>query len=223
MYNLNCFKLLLDCASFKEPFFTKDDLAEYPNWQDLVSKKMLSQKPLNGQTTCRHCGQTVEVESAMVNGNLSHMAHCQDCGIYLLHPEELYVWSIDYRHYIYDIAKTICGREPDEVLPEFLWNAGYAALGQQSRLVFIARIPDDAFLLRELFSRLPQGKTPILLVFGAELSEIPSGFTADRIFKLKDIAGFDGKTFSLNLSVINDQLHNMYMEKETAPPKTRKN
>ena len=77
--------------------------------------------------------------------------------------------------------------------------------------------------MRELFSRLPQGKTPILLVFGAELSEIPSGFTADRIFKLKDIAGFDGKTFSLNLSVINDQLHNMYMEKETAPPKTRKN
>ena len=223
MYNLNCFKLLLDCASFKEPFFTKDDLAEYPNWQDLVSTKMLSQKPLNGQTTCRHCGQTVEVESAMVNGNLSHMAHCQDCGIYLLHPEELYVWSIDYRHYIYDIAETICGREPDEVLPEFLWNAGYAALGQQSRLVFIARIPNDAFLLRELFSRLPQGKTPILLVFGAELSEIPSGFTADRIFKLKEIAGFDGKTFSLNLSVINDQLHNMYMEKETAPPKTRKN
>lgn len=102
MYNLNCFKLLLDCASFKEPFFTKDDLAEYPNWQDLVSTKMLSQKPLNGQTTCRHCGQTVEVESAMVNGNLSHMAHCQDCGIYLLHPEELYVWSIDYRHYIYN-------------------------------------------------------------------------------------------------------------------------
>ena len=41
MYNLNCFKLLLDCASFKEPFFTKDDLAEYPNWQDLVSTKML--------------------------------------------------------------------------------------------------------------------------------------------------------------------------------------
>ena len=143
MYNLNCFKLLLDCASFKEPFFTKDDLAEYPNWQDLVSTKMLSQKPLNGQTTCRHCGQTVEVESAMVNGNLSHMAHCQDCGIYLLHPEELYVWSIDYRHYIYNIAETICGREPDEVLPEFLWNAGYAALGQQSRLVFIARIPKN--------------------------------------------------------------------------------
>ncbi len=223
MYNLSCFNFLLDCGSFKEPFFSGNDLAEYPNWQDLASAKMLFQIPLNGQTTCRYCGEPVEVESATVNGKLTHMAYCQDCGIYPLRPEELYVWGIDYRHYIYDIAELISGREPEEVLPDFLWNAGYIALGQQSRQVFIARIPDDAAILNELLARLPEGKTPILLVFGAELADTPAGFSEDRIFKLKDVAGFDGKTFSLALNVIDDQLYNMYIEKDPEVPKARKN
>ncbi len=223
MYNRNFFDFLMDCASFPEPFFSDDDLTGYPNWQDFIAAKMLYKKPLKDQTTCRYCAEPVEVRASTTNGELTHLAYCHECGIYSLKPEELYIWGVDYRHYIYCIAELINGREPEEIFPDFLWNAGYVALGQQSRQVFIARIPNDYALQRELVARLPNGKTPILLVFGGELDEVPAGFCPDRIFRLKDIAGFDGRDFSINMDVVNDQLYNMYAEKEPEQQKTRKN
>ncbi len=223
MYSRNFFDFLLDSASFREPFLTDDDLEEYNNWRDFAEAKMLCRIPVKEQSSCRYCGMPVEVQSATVNGELSHMAYCHDCGIYRMKLEELYIWGVDYRHYIYCIAELINGREPEEIFPDFLWNAGYVALGQQSRQVFIARIPNDYAQQRELVARLPNGKTPILLIFGGELDEIPAGFCSDRIFRLKDIAGFDGRDFSINMDVVNDQLYNMYAESEPKPQKTRKN
>ena len=204
MCNRTSFDILLDFGSVAEEFMLDCyDLSSLRlNHKELTSAGLLRKRPIGKTVRCRDCDSSIPVTAWEKKTGIVLYGDCPECGYYELEPEEQILWKIDYTP-LFEAARRVlsCSGEITEVVPNALWNLGRAPLAGQSREIFAcAGINTDRNA--EIMPRLPDGKTPVLLVLGnAAKPEKLGTFNPDHVFNFSQLARME------NGEIVFDSTH----------------
>ncbi len=209
MCNRTSFEKLLDFG------FSPDVMdLDYPsleinriNPEEWAELGMLKKRPIDNMVRCRYCDTFVPVNAAETKNGIILRADCYECGLYELFPEETVVWRVDYTPVFQATRKSLnCSGEITEILPHILWSLGRAPIGGQSREIF-ACAGINSYYNDEIMKHLPEGKTPILLIFGDKVFPHKLGtFSADRVFKFSHLARMEDGKIVFDASHIHAQV-----------------
>ena len=168
---------------------------------------MLKKRPIDNMVRCRYCDTFVPVNATETKNGIILRADCYECGRYDLFPEETVVWRVDYTPVFESARKSLnCSGEITEILPHILWSLGRAPIGGQSREIF-ACAGINSYYNDEIMKHLPDGKTPILLIFGDKVFPHKLGnFSSDRVFKFSHLTRIQDGAIFFDASHIHAQI-----------------
>lgn len=209
MCNQNSFETLLDFGCVPEVMDLDYPSLEITGIQPEAWEKigMLKKRPLERMVRCRYCDTFVPFHVQESEDGIILRADCCDCGMYELFPEEKVVWRVDYTPVFQAARKTLnCAGEISEILPHALWSLGRAPICGQSREI-LACAGINSTYNDVIIKHLPEGKTPILLIFGDKiLPHKLDGFSADRVFKISQLTRIRDGEICFDASHIHAQI-----------------
>ena len=226
MCNQNSFEILLgfgcvpevmdlDCPSLETTRIVPEE------WEKIG---MLRKRPVDRMVRCRYCDTFVPFHVQESIDGIVMRADCCVCGMYELYPEEKVVWRIDYTPVFQSARQNLnCSGEIVEILPHALWSLGRAPICGQSREIF-ACAGINSYYNDEIMKHLPEGKTPILLIFGDKVLPHKLGkFSADRVFKISHLARMEEGKIIFDASHIHAQVGTLTALEESPAKSPGKN
>lgn len=169
------------------------------------------------------CGEThtAEVEDGRRrDGSYGPIAHCCYTGhAFPVEPEDLISYTFDPNRMLEILSELLrCREEPVEVIPDRLWKMGKSgvAIGGRSRDVYFATRMTQRNT-QETYDRLPDSKTPLLVVGSSHMIPDWHGrYDDNRVIMLESILIPQNGKWTLDLEWLNT-LANDALEEEPVP------
>lgn len=226
MCNSGSFNLLLglgnDGESVTLNWWTLDDMGV--DIDAMTPVGLLRETGAGSRVECAGCGDYIPILPRGADGEIILYADCPECGVYRLEELEQKRWQVDFSPLL-DAARQnfSCSGTSEELIPDALWSLGRAALAGQSREVF-ACAGINGRRNTEITARLPEGKTPILLVIGDAPCQGKLGkFDPDHVFRISELAEVEEEQIIFNIGVVAAQLGTALRDSSPEPPPVGKN
>lgn len=190
----------------------------------LLRLGLLVETRIGSSVECAGCGVSVPVSPRTQDDGIKLLADCPECGVYQLSPLESKLWKVNFIPLFEAARKSLrCSGKLTELIPNALWSLGRSALAGQSREVFISA-GINTMRNNKILAKLPEGKTPLLLILGdAPYPEKLGAFSSDRVFLISDIVSFEDEKISFDVSAIQVQLGMLPALEEPTPKAIGKN
>lgn len=209
MYSQISFETLLNFGSVPgnadlDYYALEANHLEPEEWSELG---MLKKRPIGSTVCCRGCGSSAAVTVRDSESGIRVCADCHECGVYELFPEEKVLWRVNFTPVFESTRKALnCSGGIMEIVPDALWSLGRAPIGGQSREIF-ACAGINTYRNPEILDRLPNGKTPILLVLGDPPRPYKLGmFPPDQVFCFSQMARIEDGKIVFESSILHSQV-----------------
>ncbi len=220
--------IIWPCADIPDPVLSGEEVGclSAPAFDCLISLGLLRQADTARHVTCLDCTNH-HVEEVLPlkspDGCTRFFIRCPENGRIEVSRERLLQWTIDYTPLQQALISAFSVKgNPEEVAPGCIWNIGRAALGDQSRTIWMARglAWSDSLQLKKA---LPLGRSPVLFFLGQPpetgLVDIP----AESIIDLKAIVRIEHDKLIVDRGAVDCQLRQIDTTQtgKKTPPKKR--
>ena len=220
--------IIWPCADIPDPVLSGEEVGclSAPAFDCLISLGLLRQADTARHVTCldctnHHVEEVLPIKSP--DGCTRFFIRCPENGRIEVSRERLLQWTIDYTPLQQALISAFSvNGDPEEVAPGRIWNIGRAALGDQSRTLWMARGLAWSDSLR-LKKALPVGRSPVLFFLGQPPERGLIDIPAESIIDLKTIVRIEHDELIVDRNAVDYQLRsvNATQTKMKTPPKKR--
>jgi hypothetical protein len=178
-------------------------------------------------STCRECDGSRALNVEFIHGTqpglLHGYIHCSECGFTEIDPRDLDRWRVDPAAVVKSTVRSLApsAREPTEIIPERLWNAGKVHLmGQLRELFFVPGVRSTA---AEPVTQYLRTRKKCIVLVPSELGVARWGdATENLVLAIESIARLEVTGIVVDREILESRIASFFGESQRkTPPKRR--